>query len=113
MIKLQSELSKQPKVKSYRELEVNCNGQFFSEASIKEILSLFPCQGAFGSEEDEAKRRGKFIDFCQGLPTMNFRINWSISKLNTQVNPTTCLGDRDCWIQQVTTPTLVVTCWNQ
>ena len=44
---------------------------------------------------------------------MNLRINWSISELNTQVNPTTCLGDTDCWIQQVTAPTLVVTCWIQ
>ena len=44
---------------------------------------------------------------------MNFLINWSTSELNTQVNPTTCLGDTDCWIQQVTTNTLVVTCWNQ
>ena len=44
---------------------------------------------------------------------MNFRINWSISELNTQVNPTTCWGDTDCWFQQVTTPTLAVTCWNQ
>ena len=45
--------------------------------------------------------------------TVNFLINWSISELNTQVNPTTCLGDTDCWIQQVTAPSLVVTCWNQ
>ena len=43
--------------------------------------------------------------------TMNFLINWSTSELNTQVNPTTCLGDTGCWIQQVTAPTLVVTCW--
>ena len=28
--------------------------------------------------------------------TVNFCINWSISELNTQVNPTTCLGDTDC-----------------
>ena len=42
---------------------------------------------------------------------MNFLINWSTSELNTQVNPTTCLGDTGCWIQQVTAPTLVVTCW--
>ena len=47
------------------------------------------------------------------LPTDDFLINWSISELNTQVNPTTCLGDTDCWIQQVTAPTLVVTCWIQ
>ena len=45
--------------------------------------------------------------------TVNFRINWSISESDTQVNPTTCLGDTDCWIQQVTAPTLVVTCWIQ
>ena len=45
--------------------------------------------------------------------TDDFLINWSISELNTQVNPTTCLGDTDCWIQQVTAPTLVVTCWIQ
>ena len=38
-------------------------------------------------------------------------INWSTSELNTQVNPTTCLGDTGCWIQQVTAPTLVVKCW--
>ena len=38
-------------------------------------------------------------------------INWSTSELNTQVNPTTGLGDTGCWIQQVTAPTLVVTCW--
>ena len=62
----------------------------------------------------------KLYDVCEHArtlrthcDTMNFRINWSISELNTQVNPTTCLGDTDCWIQQVTTPTLVVTCWNQ
>ena len=42
---------------------------------------------------------------------MNFLINWSTSELNTQVNPTTCLDDTGCWIQQVTAPTLVVTCW--
>ena len=41
----------------------------------------------------------------------DFCINWSTSELNTQVNPTTCLGDTGCWIQQVTAPTLVVTCW--
>ena len=35
------------------------------------------------------------------------------SELNRQLNPTTCLGDADCWIQQVTAPTLVVTCWIQ
>ena len=29
------------------------------------------------------------------------------------MNPTTCLGDTCCWIQQVTPPTLVVTCWIQ
>ena len=46
-----------------------------------------------------------------GILTDDFHINWSISELNAQVNPTTCLGDTDCWIQQVTAPTLVVTCW--
>ena len=46
-----------------------------------------------------------------GKRTMGFLINWSTSELNTQVNPTTCLGDTGCWIQQVTAPTLVVTCW--
>ena len=45
------------------------------------------------------------------ISTMSFLINWSTSELNTQVNPTTCLGDTGCWIQQVTAPTLVVTCW--
>ena len=45
--------------------------------------------------------------------TKAFLINWSISELNTQVNPTTYLGDTDCWIQQVTAPTLVVTGWIQ
>ena len=45
--------------------------------------------------------------------TMNFLINLPTSELNTQVNQTTCLGDTDCWIQQVTAPTLVVTCWIQ
>ena len=39
---------------------------------------------------------------------MNFPINWSISELNTQVNPTTCLGDTDCWIQQSVSPKQVV-----
>ena len=29
--------------------------------------------------------------------------------LNTQLNPTTCLGDTGCWIQQVTATTLEVT----
>ena len=29
------------------------------------------------------------------------------------MNPTTCLGDTDCCIQQVTAPTLGVTCWIQ
>merc|ERR1711907_844084 len=43
--------------------------------------------------------------------TMSFLINWSTSELNTQMNPATCLGDKGCWIQQVTAPTLVVTCW--
>ena len=38
-------------------------------------------------------------------------INWPTSELNTQVNPTTCLGDTGCCIQQVSAPTLVVTCW--
>ena len=45
--------------------------------------------------------------------TVNFRINWSPSELNAQVNPTTCLGDTDCWFQQVTTRVGVVTCWIQ
>ena len=44
---------------------------------------------------------------------MSFLIHWSTSELTTQVNPTTCLGDTDCWIQKVTAPTLVVTCWIQ
>ena len=48
-----------------------------------------------------------------GSNTVNFHINRSISELDTQVNQTTCLGDTDCWIQQVTAPTLVVTCWIQ
>ena len=43
--------------------------------------------------------------------TMNIRINWSISELNPQVNPATCLGDTGCWIQQITAPNLVVTRW--
>ena len=47
---------------------------------------------------------------CQQNVTMNLHINWSTSELNTQVNPTTCLGDTGCCIQQVTAPTLVVTC---
>ena len=38
-------------------------------------------------------------------------VHWPASELNTQVNLTTCLGDTGCWIQQVTAPTLVVTCW--
>ena len=45
--------------------------------------------------------------------TITLFINWSTSELNRQLNPTTCLGDTDCWIQQVTAPTLVVTCWIQ
>ena len=45
------------------------------------------------------------------LRTDDLKITWSISKLNTQVNPTICLGDTHCWIQKVTAPTLVVTCW--
>ena len=45
--------------------------------------------------------------------TNDLLINWSTSELNGQLNPTTCLGDTDCWIQQVTAPTLVVTCWIQ
>ena len=45
--------------------------------------------------------------------TITLLINWSTSELNRQLNPTTCLGDTDCWIQQVTAPTLVVTCWIQ
>ena len=44
---------------------------------------------------------------------MNFLIDWSTSELDIQVNPTTCLGDTDRWIQQVTAPTLVVTSWIQ
>ena len=39
---------------------------------------------------------------------MTFLINWSISELNTQVNPTTCLGDTDCWNQQSVPPKQVV-----
>ena len=27
------------------------------------------------------------------------------------MNSTTCLGDTGCWIQQVTAPALVATCW--
>ena len=42
--------------------------------------------------------------------TMKFPTNWSTSQLNTQVNPTTCLGGTGCSIQPVTAPTLVVTC---
>ena len=35
-----------------------------------------------------------------GAPvTTTLLINWSISKLNRQLNPTTCLGDTDCWIK--------------
>ena len=45
--------------------------------------------------------------------TITLLIAWSTSELNGQLNPTTCLGDTDCWIQQVTAPTLVVTCWIQ
>ena len=45
--------------------------------------------------------------------TTTLLINWSTSELNRQLNPTSCLGDTDCWIQQVTAPTLVVTCWIQ
>ena len=44
---------------------------------------------------------------------MNFHINWSTSELNTLLDPTTYLDYTDCWIQQVTAPTLVVTCWIQ
>ena len=47
------------------------------------------------------------------LRTMSFLINWSTSELHTQLNRTTCLGDKNCWIQQITAPTLVVTCWIQ
>ena len=54
----------------------------------------------------------QFENSC-ATPYLNFRVNWSTSELNTQVNPTTSLGDTDCWIQQVTAPTLVVTCWIQ
>ena len=43
---------------------------------------------------------------------MNFLISWSTSESKTQLNPT-CLGDTGFWIQQVTAPTLVVTCWIQ
>ena len=50
----------------------------------------------------------------QVLPgTVTLLIHWSTSELNRQLNPTTCLGDTGCWIQQVTAPTLVVTCWIQ
>ena len=55
-------------------------------------------------------RRVVVVSSMEG-ETMSFLINWSTSELNTQVNPTTCLGDTGCWIQQVTAPTLVVTCW--
>ena len=48
---------------------------------------------------------------CPG--TAKFLITWSISELDTQVNPTTDLCDTDCRIQQVTAPTLLVTCWIQ
>ena len=40
-------------------------------------------------------------------------MNLWFSKLNTHVNATTCLGDTDCLIQQVTAPTLVVPWWIQ
>ena len=59
------------------------------------------------------QRDSGFLPWDDEASTMNFRINWSISELNTQVNPTTCLGDTDCWIQQVTAPTPVGTCWIQ
>ena len=42
--------------------------------------------------------------------TMNFLINWSTSESNPQEDPTACLGDTGGWIQQVTAPSLVVTC---
>ena len=45
--------------------------------------------------------------------TDSFHIDWSTSKVNTQVNPTTCLDKTGCWIQQVIAPTLVVTRWIQ
>ena len=46
---------------------------------------------------------GLFI-FC----TITLLINWSTSELNGQLNPTTCLGDTDCWIQQSVSPKQVV-----
>ena len=40
--------------------------------------------------------------------TITLFINWSTSELNRQLNPTTCLGDTDCWIQQSVSPKQVV-----
>ena len=45
--------------------------------------------------------------------TIDLLINWSTSESNTLLDPTTYLDYTDCWIQQVTAPTLVVTCWIQ
>ena len=53
----------------------------------------------------------RFPNIQHTIVTMSFFTNQSTSELNTHVNPTTCLGDTGCWIQQVTAPTLVVTCW--
>ena len=60
-----------------------------------------------------SSRQGELRSRKSTEGTDDFLIHWSISERNTQVNPTTCLGDTDCWIQQVTAPTLVVTCWIQ
>ena len=56
-----------------------------------------------------AKHKVAFI-FSAGGMNFLIKLNWSISDLNVQVNPTTCLGGTGCWIQQVTAATLVVTC---
>ena len=96
-----------------------------SETAFRCLKRPFRCQnGRFGGRNGRVsyfrtrQRRAKMHgDVDQVSPvcvdTIDLLINWSTSELNRQLNPTTCLGDTDCWIQQVTAPTLVVTCWIQ
>ena len=67
-----------------------------------------------GKEQAETDLESTKVALSEGFTDLediiNSLIDWSTSELNTQLNPTTCLGDTGCCFQQVTAPTLVVTC---
>ena len=80
------------------------------------VLDSICCNAVLEAFE-KAQQWHKALEFAEFMQsersTMHFLITWSTSESNTQLNPTTCLGDTGRWIQQVTAPTLVVTCWIQ